>query len=626
MIVVKLKIILKKFSLLLMVGLLLLLPACDASDPLDILYVDQLYVDGTQIDDVVRTATYVVAASDSTAIEKRQADIVCNSTADDEIQTLFNSLNNGESVYFAQGTYTLSQGVELTNKDYITLFGHGTLKLGVGVANADSNILIVSDSDYFNISGLILDGNKVNHVIGTDEELQNCLQILNCNNITITDITTQNHWMSGIKIGGFDVADACDNVTISNCTVTNVYDQGIGIWKSSNVIVTGCTIDSGGWAGISLTRSTDCSITNCISMNNVYTVNGLEGEGTGIASEGSTNFIISDNITYGNNANGILISHWWEDNQVSEYGTVSNNVIYGTIYPTGAGLHLAYANGVIVSDNTVYNNGGIGIQVQESSPNSIILGNIVKENAYQGIYCKASGTSIESNLLDGNLREQIMVIADVVSPTNIIIASNYFINGTTYEQIFLRGISYCTLIDNTITESAGRGISCDLDGSIPCSNIIISGGMVSNCTRDGIHLKEAYNCSISNIKIVSCSIGILLEGGSHFIISECDISICTNRGITAQGLQYSDISSMQIYNNANQGVLFENYGSIYCIYNRVMQCFLYDDLVSHNQSRGFEETGNSDYNQIYFCTAYGNTDGQITIIGANSTSGNNVTW
>jgi len=627
MIIVKLKIILKKISLILLASLLLLTSSCDANDPLDSLYVSELYVDGTQIDNIVRTATYVVAASDSTAIEKNQADVLCDGIADDvEIQTLFNSLNDGESIYFASGTYILSEGVELTNKDNVTIYGIGTLKLGVGVANADSNILIVSDSDYFNISGLILDGNKSNYIIGTNEETQNCLQVLNCDHVTITDVTAQNHWMSGIKIGGFLVADACDDVTISNCTVSNVYDQGIGIWKSSNVIVSSCTVNSGGWAGISLTHSDSCTVTNCISSNNVYTVNGASGEGSGIASEGSTNFIISDNITYGNNAVGILITWWWEDYRVSSNGHVSNNIVYGTI--NGIGIDLAHADGIEVINNDSCDNGGtgIGIQVQKDAINCVISYGTISGNIY-GIICRANGTKISNIIFDGNTKEQIKITWDGSdSPINVSICSNTFINGTSYAQILLEGISYCEIIDNIIEETNGRGINCDLYGSTPCSNVTINGGLILSCTTDGIYFKGVTNSSISDVKIVSCQKGILIETGSHLLISGCDISLCTDRGLDARGLHYSDISSMQVYNNANQGIVFSDNGSIYCIYNRIMQCFLYDDLVSHNQSRGFEEIGNSDYNQIFFCTAYGNTDGQITIIGANSTSGNNVTW
>jgi hypothetical protein len=73
-----------------------------------------------------RGATYVIAASDATALEKSQADVVCDGVEDDtDIQAFINTLVNGGSISFSSGHFSLLKSVWINNLDNIMLYGQG---------------------------------------------------------------------------------------------------------------------------------------------------------------------------------------------------------------------------------------------------------------------------------------------------------------------------------------------------------------------------------------------------------------------------------------------------------------------------------------------------------------------
>ena len=73
---------------------------------------------------------YIVAAADSPAKMKKMADVICTATdAAQKIQTLINSAEDGEVIYFCKGTYNIYPGDEsgiVINKR-IRLIGSGNM-------------------------------------------------------------------------------------------------------------------------------------------------------------------------------------------------------------------------------------------------------------------------------------------------------------------------------------------------------------------------------------------------------------------------------------------------------------------------------------------------------------------
>ncbi len=92
---------------------------------------------------IVRSATYVVAASDSTAASKAQADYVCDGTADDvQIQAAIDALPaGGGKIILLEGTYKIDAPVNI-NKRYVELSGMGTGGGWLGVTSLLGPIIL----------------------------------------------------------------------------------------------------------------------------------------------------------------------------------------------------------------------------------------------------------------------------------------------------------------------------------------------------------------------------------------------------------------------------------------------------------------------------------------------------
>ena len=133
-----------------------------------------------------------------------------------------------------------------------------------------------------------------------EEDQQNGIHLINCKRFRISGCNVHNVWESPIRCGthnltGSAQTDGCSYGTITGNTLWHGYDQGVGLWCSSNVTVTGNTITAAGWAGICLTLSDDCTISGNVSSDNVQRIPNDVKAGYGVAVEGGARNTISAN-------------------------------------------------------------------------------------------------------------------------------------------------------------------------------------------------------------------------------------------------------------------------------------------------------------------------------------------
>ena len=85
------------------------------------------FSNGKYVDDSIKSAYDIkIAASNSTAQAKENADLICGGSADESvINDAINSLANGGSIFLAAGTYTLSSFINLREKSNISIKGVG---------------------------------------------------------------------------------------------------------------------------------------------------------------------------------------------------------------------------------------------------------------------------------------------------------------------------------------------------------------------------------------------------------------------------------------------------------------------------------------------------------------------
>lgn len=85
------------------------------------------FSNGKYVDDSIKSAYDIkIAASDSTAQAKENADFICSGSGDESvINSAINSLTSGGSIFLAAGTYILSSFINLKEKSNISIKGAG---------------------------------------------------------------------------------------------------------------------------------------------------------------------------------------------------------------------------------------------------------------------------------------------------------------------------------------------------------------------------------------------------------------------------------------------------------------------------------------------------------------------
>ena len=146
-----------------------------------------------------------------------------------------------------------------------------------------------------------------------EEDQQNGLHLINCHRFRVAGCNIHGVWESPIRCGthiltGGAQTDGCSYGTITGNVLWHGYDQGVGLWCSSNVTVTGNTITAGGWAGICMTLSDDCTITGNVSNDNVQRIPNDVKAGYGIAIEGGARNAISSNKCNANYGSAIYLT------------------------------------------------------------------------------------------------------------------------------------------------------------------------------------------------------------------------------------------------------------------------------------------------------------------------------
>lgn len=266
-----------------------------------------------------RSATVIVAANDSSADSKVQADFVVpdnSGDAEDTIQAAIDSLPGiGGRVLLLEGTFIISGNIDLTGVN-ITLEGQGDstlISIANGVPIGMNMISSPGGGGNIEIKNLRLNGNKANNPSG----IHRGIRLTSIHTGVINGVTVQNMNEDAIYLDGCQFFNVTDNNIINN-------DDN----------------------GILLTAS----------LYNVISQNSIRGNSTGVLVTNSSNQNnICDNIIEGSFSRGVSV-------QVAS----SNNSIQGNVIRKGsaspfAGVQISDGTGNFVTNNDLYNSGTIEI-------------------------------------------------------------------------------------------------------------------------------------------------------------------------------------------------------------------------------------------------------------------------
>lgn len=304
------------------------------------------------------------------------------------IQAALNTVgqDGGGEVYVSEGTYELTFTLNIPS--YVTLRGSRSRKTVLRLADS-VNGHIVTNSDNTNgntcigMAYLIIEGNGSNQSGGRGLYFKRLIRS-RLENLELRDVNS-------------------DGIVLDNC---------------KNIDTNRVVIDHAGGTGFLFTASSDCSLKNSeVSYNHV---------GVALASTSNHNAVSFNRIDH--NELYSLLGGTAADTQFNSYNTFSHNIIeYGgddalvldhNPYTTCIGNQVRYCGG---------HAGDQGLPI-DTSPNSIISGNIIEYNYADGIelknasnYCTITGniSRNNSNPVVGGLRDGagIVVRAGIVGCT-----------------------------------------------------------------------------------------------------------------------------------------------------------------------------------------------------------------
>lgn len=475
-----------------------------------------------------RSATLVVAASNSSASAKSQADYVCEGAADQvEINAAFNALTSGrnyyEKVLCLPGEYSTNGSIYVP--DFTTFEMQGSVTLANG-----SDAHVIRNSDRHN-------GNSNIHLIGgqyygngaNQETAVDCVLLQNVDTVRLDNVfasspkshvfhfnTATNLFAKGC-IGeysgddNFAIGPSCSRVSIVNCIGrygTASYapaSSGFEIDDGSNRIsLNGCLSYENAGAGIDIHSHldtdgpTDITISGCVSESN--SVSGINISGKAGAPSQPKRIDVSGNI-FNNNSIGVNIY------QEVTHVNITGNTISNSTEKDGISLG-ALLESILINGNTIIGNAECGIDDHPTLKNSTISNNIISNNGQNGIQLESTNTLVNGNRITYNTLNGI----DCRGTLDKIACNTIAYN--TQHGIALAAASNCQIEYNTIVDNDyldTNTYSGIYGGTTPTNNSIV-GNKVYISTAGKY---QAY--------------GIRLNNGTNNIIAD---NICIQAGRT----------------------------------------------------------------------------------------------
>jgi len=188
---------------------------------------------------VGRTATFVVAASDSLDSSKAQADYVCDGTADDvEIQEAIDALpSGGGKVLLLGGNYLLGDTITLDNNVTLAGVGWSTILKAKNSFGSKDVIKATSKSGVI-VRDLAVDGNFANNARADANDDQNGIEFAGCSHCL-----AENCYVHDMPDNGIATSSGASEIAVINNRVEGCHWKGIMMWEALRGRVIGNHVD-----------------------------------------------------------------------------------------------------------------------------------------------------------------------------------------------------------------------------------------------------------------------------------------------------------------------------------------------------------------------------------------------
>lgn len=549
-----------------------------------------------------RGATLTVAASDATALEKAQADYICDGTADEaEINTAITAANaaNGGTVHLTSGEFIINTSILPLPNANIVGEGYGT---HLNMTRTDLSRAVISINP--------------NSTQGGSAALDTIIDY----NIIIRDLRIEGagKTLYGTLPNQRGIFGYCaKGITIQNCYVSDTSSSGIALQQCPEYKISHCTVHDVGY--------------NCI------------GNGEQLAKD----CIVTDNLLYNSGVGfcGIEVNG-------SDKIIVANNVIYGCSYGVRcfSGSEGVIGRDIVISSNYIYNCGLRGIYILNTYEVNVfnnnvkhITGGITSVTVTDGGsgYSNNPTISIATGAgsgadLTANLTGGVITSVTVNSGGSGYVLADLIVTGATGQGAILKptitagaiasvevingGASYTSPVI-TVSPGVGGGfeaVATVVAGEITAITVTNSGygypasASVVVTITDG----TGTGATATAVSATSGYGGIDLENATRCTINGNEIAFCASNGIYLQRSTWNAINSNTIHDNrlidtSSDGIKLADKNSIASSYNSFVGNKCYDTAWygASRQRYGINLIGAADYNNIIANDLQGNQTG-----------------
>lgn len=468
---------------------------------------------------VGRGATYVVAASDSPAHVKAQADYVADGTADNvEIQAAIDALPaGGGTVLLTEGTFTIANGGSIYVRSYLTLEGMGksTVLTLVNGANATPVITNTIDTAYtqVTVTNLRIEGNSASTTGAVNGiYFNNGVSKFHLKNTYIRDtrqhlvhlyrtspdfIFEDNYFESTMSWMGVYIDNSSNNGVIIGNNFKNTF---IMVDACKYLNITGNYFDGSLGAAVMMFQraATDNSITNNVIRPGAG-VYGLYLNGINYGANNDLDgYFIANNWIEGGSG-GLVLGRNPPPSEPVVRNMITNNYISTSAFgiTLGAGAATGGSTNNTITGNKVVNS-TYGINIDANSSNNIITGNDLRGNT------TALADVGANNTVKDNMGTEITDVRDLVRVKNTsggtltigdvvvlktVAAGNEVTTTTTQGDDKVFGMVAESIANNTsgLVLIEGKTVSLKVNGTTD----IAIGDLLGTYTAAGIGMKAA---------------------------------------------------------------------------------------------------------------------------------------
>ena len=450
------------------------------------------------------------------------------------IQTAIDAASNGDIIMVGssdghgEGTYTENVVV---NKQLTIQSENGYTTTTVVAASSGTHVFEVTVDNVtingFSIYGATGSGIYLNTVHGCTIENNLCgwdgshtnysegILLESSSGNSLTSNVVNNNSADGISL-----SSSSSNTLNSNTTNNNGGDGFHLVSSSNSNILNNNTASGNGNNGILMVASTDNNLTGNTANNNLAT------HGFYLTSS-SNNNTLNNNTADSNSGNGICLE-----------SVSGNNLTSNTVTHNDFGIYLTVSSNNTITSNIMNNNDGIvdgdGIMLNINCSYNIIANNTANNNPGDGIELyNSSNNTIKGNTLDTSFLPDpgASMRINYYSSNNTIV-NNTVINGSV-GIVLEQESNYNTVASNTVTGHSQRGLEFYENASY---NII---------TRNNISNNDIY--------------GIWLKSGSYNTFYLNDVSSNTTSNIYSESSTTTWHSPTTIYYDYNIGTFHKGY-------------------------------------------------------------------